>query len=225
LFYRRIGNSLIRGLDLPLTRKKPARKPFGRNGPPKGYPKDQSLYADPENWRYPLHTSWNAKAARRYFDELSNRAKYTEDERAYIDWRIDDALKRFEQETKPGVTGRPPPRPPSRKKVGELSLKELLRLFLGGARLKRAEEIDNSLVLISESGPHQISGKIKEYLVQIDLENHRILHDCQDWRKNMQSKNMCKHLGKFLLILDQNTATDLLRDILRNPDEWTFTAP
>jgi len=208
-----------------LTKKRPARKPFGRDGPPKGYPKDQSLYADPENWRYPLHTSWNTKAARRYFDEWSNRAKYTEEERAYIDWRINEALERFEQHSKPRVTGRPPPRPPSRKTVGELSLEELLKLFLGGARLKRAEEIDNSLAVISEKSQHRISGRIKEYQVQIDLENHTILHDCQDWRKNMQSKNMCKHLGKFLLILDKNTATDLLRNILNNPDEWTFTAP
>jgi hypothetical protein len=210
---------------LPLTRKKPERKPFGREGPPKGYPKDQTLYADPENWRYPLHTSWNAKAARRYFDELSNRAQYTEQERAYIDWRIDEALKRFEQQSKSRVTTRPLPRPPSRKKVEHLSLNELLKLFLGGARLKRAEEIDNSVVLISKRSRHKIDGKIKEYVVEIDLENHTILHDCQDWRKNMQSRNMCKHLGKFLLNLDHDTATELLRDILTNPEKWKFIAP
>jgi hypothetical protein len=208
-----------------LTRKKPERKPFGRDGPPKGYPKDQSLYADPENWRYPLHTSWNAKAARRYFNDSSNRQKYNEEERAYIDWRIDEALRRFEQQDKSRVTARPRPRPPLRKKVERLSLKELLKLFLGGPRLKRAEEMDDSLVLISRKDGHRIDGKIKEYTVQIDLDNHTILHDCLDWRKNMQSKNMCKHLGKLLLILGHNTATELLRGILNNPEDWKFTAP
>jgi hypothetical protein len=208
-----------------LIRKKPEKKPFGRDGPPRGYPKDQALYADPENWRYPLHTPWNAKAARRYFDESSNRAKYTEEERAYIDWRIDEALKRFEQQSKRNGISRPPPRPPSRKKVEKLSLSELLKLFLVGAKLKRAEEIDDSLVLISKRNQHQIDGKVKAYIVRIDLKNHTILHDCQDWRKNMQNRNMCKHLGKFLLNLDHNMVTDLLRGILKNPEEWKFIAP
>jgi hypothetical protein len=82
-----------------MVGKKPEKKPFGRDGPPRGYPKDQSQYAGPENWRYPLHTHWHARAARRYFDEWSNRGKYTEEERAYIDWRIDQALKKYEKET------------------------------------------------------------------------------------------------------------------------------
>lgn len=208
-----------------MTRKKPEKKPFGRDGPPKGYPKDQSVYADPENWRYPLHTPWNAKAARRYFDESSNRAKYTEEERAYIDWRIDEALKRFEQQAGSRGTGRPAPRPPTRKKVEELSVKELLKLFLGAARLQRAEEIEDTLVSISKTNPDQIDGKVKDYVVQIDLKHHTILHDCQDWRKNMDSGNMCKHLGKFFLNIDHNAATDLLRDILRNRELWKFIAP
>lgn len=203
--------------------KKPEKKPFGRDGPPRGYPKDQSLYADPENWRYPLHTPWNAKVARHYFDEWSNRAKYTEEERAYIDWRIDEALKKFEQAGSPRAR-RPIPRTPSRKKIEELSLKELLKLFLGAARLERAEEIGDSLVSISETTPDEINGKVKDYVVQIDLKNHTISHDCQDWLKNMDSKNMCKHLGKLLLSLDQKRATDLLQNILRDKDQWKFIA-
>jgi hypothetical protein len=208
-----------------LTGKKPAKKPFGRDGPPKGYPRDQSAYADPENWRYPLHTSWNAKAARRYFDELSNRAKYTDEERAYIDSRIDEALKRFEQQTSTRRGARPSPRLPVRKKIEEMSLKELLKVFLGTARLERAEEIENSLVTISKTNANEIDGKVKDYIIQIDQKNHTILHDCQDWRKNMDLKNMCKHLGKFLLSFDQSRATELLRDILENKESWKFLAP
>ena len=204
--------------------KKPERKTFGRDAPPKGYPKDQTVYADPENWRYPLHTPWNAKAARRYFDEWSNRAKYTEEEQAYIDWRINEALNRFVQQAGSRGTRRPAPKAPLRKKTEQLSLKELLRLFLGAARLTRAEEIEDSLVIISKANPEEIEGKVKDYMVQIDLKNHTILHDCQDWRKNAESKNMCKHLGKFLLSLDRETAAGLLRDILKNIEQWRFIA-
>jgi hypothetical protein len=207
-----------------LAGKKPQRKPFGRVSPPKGYPKDRSAYADPENWRYPIHTSWNARAARRYFDEESNRAKYMDEEREYIDQRIDEALKRFEH-TGPRSTGRPVPRPPEQKNIKDLSLKDLLKLFLGAARLERAEDMEDSLVSITSIDPEKIEGKVKDYVIQIDSRKCTILHDCQDWQKNMDSKAMCKHLGKLLLSIDSKRATDLLQDILKNKDRWTFTVP
>jgi hypothetical protein len=129
----------IRGLNtIPtdedtMVGKKPEKKPFGREGPPKGYPKDQTVYADPENWRYPLHTRWHAKAARRYFDDSSNRNKYTLEEQAYVDSRIDEALKKFEKQATPSsVARRPPPRIPSHR-AEELSLDQMLRLFLRSA--------------------------------------------------------------------------------------------
>ena len=204
--------------------KKPEKKPFGRDSPPKGYPKDPLAYADPENWRYPLHTHWNVKAARRYFDELSNRTKYTDEECAYIDWRIDEALKRFEQAGSKR-TRRPTLKPSTRKKIEELSLEDLLRLFLNAARLERAAGIKNSLVSVSKTTAETVEGTVKDYIVQIDQKNHTIMHDCQDWRKNMDSRNMCKHLGKFLLTLDRHRATDLLQDILRNREQWRFITP
>ena len=207
-----------------LVGRKPGKKPFGREGPPKGYPKDQSVYADPENWRYPLHTSWHAKAARRYFDDSSNRSKYTEEEQEYMDSRINQALEKLVKTDRASMK-RPAPKPPSQKKVEELSLEQLLRLFLGAARLQRAKEMDDSLVVVSTSSPEHVTGKVKDYLVNIDLSERVILHDCQDWEKNLDSKTMCKHLGKFLLTIDEAKATDLLRQVLANMNQWTFTAP
>ncbi len=208
-----------------MAGKKPEKNLFGRDGPPRGYPKDQTAYADPENWRYPLHTPWTAKAARRYFDEPSNRAKYTEEEQAYIDSRIDEALRRFGQQNSTRASKRPVPKAPKRKKIEELSLDQLLKLFLGAARPERALEIENSLVSISEINPERIDANVKDYIVQIDLKNRTILHDCQDWRKNTDSKNMCKHLGKLFISLDDKLATDLLQDLLKEKDQWKFIAP
>jgi hypothetical protein len=207
-----------------LVGKKPERKPFGREGPPKGYPKDQSVYADPENWRYPLHTPWHAKTARRYFDDSSNRRKYTEEEQEYIDWRINQAVQKFGKAA-PSTERRAPPRNAPSRRVEELSLEQLLRLFLGAARLQRAKEISDSLASVSDSTPDHMTGKVKGYVVEIDVEKRTILHDCQDWSKNLDSKNMCKHLGKFLLSLDEARATNLLRQVLLNMEQWTFSAP
>lgn len=208
-----------------MAGKRPEKKQFGRDGPPKGYPKDHSVYADPENWRYPLHTPCHAKAARRFFDHWSNRGKYTEEERTYIDWRINQALERFGTKAGSSVSvKRATPALPSRRKIEDLSLDQLLRLFLGGSRLQRAKEIDDELVSISKASPDGFSGDVKDYVVQVDVKARRILHDCHDWRSNLASKNMCKHLGKFLLSMDEEKATNLLRNVLKINDEWTFAA-
>jgi hypothetical protein len=208
-----------------LVGRKPERKPFGRDGPPKGYPKDQSLYADPENWRYPLHTSWHAQAARRYFDDTSNRNKYSSEEREYIDSRIDQALQKLHAQA--GTAGRRKRPSPitSASGIQERSLEQLLRLFLGDPRLQCAREIDDSLVSISQESSGIIEGKVKDYSVRIDFANHTVLHDCQDWRNNVASKNMCKHLGKFLLTLDEEKATEVLKQVLRDLGKWSFIAP
>jgi Family of unknown function (DUF6582) len=209
-----------------LVGKKPARKPFGRDGPPKGYPKDQSLYADPENWRYPIHTSWHARAARRYFDDLANRSKYSKDEQDYIDWRINQALKKSNLGS--GTSGsrkRLPPPTVNTERIDELSLEDLLRIFLGPARLKRAKEMDDSLVAITQENSDVIEGKVKEYVFKVDVPNRTILHDCQDWRNNMGSKSMCKHLGRLLMSLDEGKAAKILRQVLREKDRWSFISP
>ena len=208
-----------------MVGRKPERKTFGRDGPPKGYPKDQSLYADPENWRYPLHTSWHARAARRYFDDPSNRNKYSSEEQQYIDSRIDQALQKLAVQTE--TAGHRKRTSPTALRSGneERSLEQLLRLFLGAPRLQRAREIDDSLVSISLESSSIIEGKVKDYSIRIDLANRTILHDCQDWRNNVASKNMCKHLGKFLSILNEEKATDILKQVLLEIGEWSFTAP
>ncbi len=203
-----------------MAREKLERKPFGRDGPPSGYPKDQSLYADPENWRYPLHTPWHARAARRYFNDEANRAKYDVDERTYIDWRINEALQRFDKGNKIRLTRAHPS-----KKPEELSLTELLQSLMNSSRFKRISQIDDSLVSISESTPTHMAGKVKEYVVEMDIANQRISHDCEDWRKIKESKTLCKHLGKFMTMIDEGAAKSLLRDLIQQKDKWDFHSP
>ena len=120
---------------------------------------------------------------------------------------------------------RPPRIAPKHTKLGKLSLEQLLRLFLGGPRLQRAREIDDSLVSLPQISKDGLTGTVKEYTVRVDMNNRTITHDCQDWRKNMDSKNMCKHLGKFFLSLDEGRATDILRQVLKEKEQWSFNAP
>lgn len=212
--------------------KMPERKPFGRREPPHNYPKDPDQYADPENYMYPLDRPIRAKLARRYFDEPSNRYKYTEEERLFIDSRIDEALKRFGIRTDEARAPSPPrayrrdsPRRASPKKLEKLGLDKLLQRFLGAARLERAKSIPDSLASLSSLDRDAIVGNVKQYTVRIDLKNKVITHDCDDWKKHMKSKLMCKHLGKAFLMIGKSRATAILKQVLSELDDWTFSAP
>ena len=211
--------------------KIPDRKLFGRNGPPRNYPTDPEQYADPQNFMYPLDKPIRARLARRYFDEPRNRAKYTEEEILFIDARIDEALKRFGTTADEALAPRPrtdrgkPLKRASTDELGELDLEELLQRFLGNARLERAKSIPDNLVSLSGLEDNAISGTVKQYMVKIDLENRVITHDCDDWKKNVRSKLMCKHLGKAFLVIGDRRATTILRQILSETDDWTFNAP
>ncbi len=212
--------------------KMPDKKPFGRREPPPNYPRDPDMYADPRNYMYPLDRPIRAKLARRYFDEPRNRIKYTEEERLFIDSRIDEALKRFGIPPNEAGTSLPQrtakrrvPGAPSKEKIEKLDLDQLLKYFLSTARLERAKSIADNLVSLSSQGREVISGRVKQYSVHMDLKNKVIMHDCDDWKRNMKSKLMCKHLGKAFLSIQYSEAIAVLRQILSHRDDWTFKAP
>ena len=212
--------------------KMPDRRPFGRREPPCNFPTEPPQYADPQNYMYPLDKPIRAKLARRYFDEPRNRNKYTEEERLFIDSRIDEALKRFGITIGEALAPSPPrtyrrkaPRRASTNELDKLDLDGLLQRFLGSARLERAKSIPDSLVSLSSLDHQAIAGNVKQYTIQIDLKNKGITHDCDDWKKNMTSRLMCKHLGKAFLMIGNSRATAILRQILSELDDWTFNAP
>ena len=51
----------------------------------------------------------------------------------------------------------------------------------------------------------------------------RILrHDCDDWRKGLEEKRLCKHVVKALLSMKPERARDILEDIIKNKRLWRF---
>lgn len=196
-------------------------------GPPERYPKDQEKYADPENWKYPVHTPVHARAARRYFNRKTNRAKYTETERRFIDNRIDEALRKFEVSFKvkgEGVEfekGGVLEDVPLDKDIESMSRDELLTLLLGKARMNRAKSIPESKLSISRNGD-VIEAQVKQYSVLIDSKEERILHDCMDWKRRSEMGLLCKHLGKVLLSIPAEQSKRLLKKIAENRESWRF---
>ncbi len=212
-----------------MNPERPEKKRGGYDGPRSGYPKDQESYADPENWKYPVHTPFHARAARRYFNTPRNRAKYTPEEQAYIDARIDAALEKFGiavkmkggvREMEEGIIEEDIPTP---KNIEALSRDELLKLFLGAARFDRAHKIPDDAVDLDRLGEGQWVGEVKGYEVEIDFPGQAISHNCADWRSSRaKARLFCKHVGKAFLSIPEADAAPLLRTLLKTRDVWSF---
>lgn len=196
--------------------KVPERKPDGRDAPPDRYPKDPKHYADPANWRYPVHTPFHARAARRYFDQPENWAKYTEEERAYVDWRIDQALLRFGVVEGRSVEDRTVP---FEKDLEDMDLRDLLVFFLGQDRLRRALAIRDVDV---DRVDDRVEGRVKAYTIRVDLADKRVVHECPDWERRAGGGLFCKHVGAVFLELPEADAETILRRLVRERERWIF---
>ncbi|HYT01078.1 MAG TPA: DUF6582 domain-containing protein [Thermoplasmata archaeon] len=209
---------------------KPSRKRDGRLGPPEGYPKDPEKYGDPANWKYPVHTPFHARAARRYFNEPRNRAKYTPEEQAYIDKKINEALERFGVAVKikggeiEDEAATIQADVPINKDIDKMSVDELLTIMLGKNRLASAREIDPAVISVDKETETLLSGTVKEYTVLIDRAERRVEHDCVDFKTNRAvARLFCKHIGAFLMRVDRAHAVQLLRHLMRERDHWAFS--
>ena len=70
-------------------------KSGGHKSPPKGYPKDKSQYADPNNYKYPLDTEKHVRAAHSYLSQKKNQKGYSTAEVATMMSRIKSAGKKY----------------------------------------------------------------------------------------------------------------------------------
>ena len=99
---------------------------------------------------------------------------------------------------------------------------ELLLNFKDKPRLKRAQRIKDKELTIQQETDNQIKALIRDYHIVIDLENRVVLHDCADWSRVLTSKRFCKHIGKLLLSLDKEKASNILKQIYANKGAWEF---
>lgn len=213
-----------------MRRKKPNRRPGAPSKPPPDFPEDPTLYGDPENWKFPLDTPRRAKLARRYFDMKRSRKKYTDAERIYVDQRIDSALRGFgidpeELQTAIGDSERTPDVVfPEDVNPATLSLDDLLLHFIGKKRLTSSKAIRDDELRIDKVTDEFIVARIKEYVIKVDFKSRIFAHDCGDWIAWISEKLMCKHIARLLTDMNPEVATNLLRDIFSNKDDWTFSS-
>jgi uncharacterized protein YecE (DUF72 family) len=97
-----------------------------------------------------------------------------------------------------------------------------MRLFMDVGRLMRAREIRDDELRIERETPERVEATVRDYRIVIDSESKTILHDCEDWRKGLVSKRLCKHIGKLFMSMNREKAVNLLRKIDAERTEWRF---
>ncbi len=106
--------------------------------------------------------------------------------------------------------------------ISKESVESLLGVFLDEGRLTRSKEIKDEDIQITDITEDHISVKIREYHLELDLRNKRIIHDCADWNRSITSKSFCKHLGKTFLKLPEQKSTKILKIIISEKEKWSF---
>jgi len=108
------------------------------------------------------------------------------------------------------------------KILSERDIRKLLEVFAGSRRLERAIDMPNEMVRIDEIDDKHIVAKVKDYIIEINMKEKYIMHNCDDWHKRVKEKKFCKHVCKLFLMLPEELSLKILGDIVKNIDEWKF---
>jgi len=99
---------------------------------------------------------------------------------------------------------------------------DLILRLTDEARLERGMEIKDNEIAIEELTEQTITAKIRNYGIRIDFEERVLQHDCDDWRKGIGIKRLCKHVTKLFLALPPARSNRILKDITENKSSWKF---
>jgi hypothetical protein len=120
------------------------------------------------------------------------------------------------------------------KKESKSDFNVVLKAFLDKGTINRAvtvsEDAFNFLIVDLDKRMIEatVSGsKKKPYIIQIDMNNKTLKHDCHDFiTRRSKNKKFCKHLTKFFLILkdkNEDLAIKVLNTIADSIPNWEFT--
>jgi uncharacterized protein YecE (DUF72 family) len=109
-------------------------------------------------------------------------------------------------------------------KVQELSVEDLLGKITDRGRLKRGKQIKDEEIVIEESTHEWLRAKTRRYRIEVDRESKVLRHDCDDWKKGLGRRRICKHVVKLFLMIPQEDARDVVEDLIKNKDAWSFQA-
>jgi hypothetical protein len=102
---------------------------------------------------------------------------------------------------------------------------DLLSSLMGESRLARALAIHDEEVTIKTVTSERVVAKIRDYNLIMESETKTITHDCGDWERSIETRQLCKHVGKVLLSLPEKIALGWVTQIHEDPEAWHFEKP
>jgi len=102
---------------------------------------------------------------------------------------------------------------------------DALTSLLGETRLARALAIPDDDVKISLANKQRVEARIRNYTLVMDMASKRILHDCGDWERAVETRQLCKHIGKVLLSIPENVALEWTEKVEMDLEGWKFEKP
>jgi uncharacterized protein YecE (DUF72 family) len=102
---------------------------------------------------------------------------------------------------------------------------DLLSSLMGESRLARALAIPDEDVSIKIATSEEVVAKIRDYNLTMESGPKTIIHDCGDWERSIETRQLCKHVGKVLLSLPEKIALGWVTQIHEDTDAWRFQKP
>ena len=106
--------------------------------------------------------------------------------------------------------------------VQELNIEELLSRITDRGRLERGRKIKDEEIVIEESSHERFRAKTRRYRIEVDRKSKVLRHDCDDWKKGLGIRRICKHVVKLFLMIPKEESREVVEDILKNKDDWSF---
>jgi len=105
---------------------------------------------------------------------------------------------------------------------GERDLWPLLLRLTDLGRVRRGSRIRDDELTIQKSSDDIIKAKVKDYTVEFHLKEKTLRHDCDDWRKGIEERRLCKHVVKALLSIKPEKARNIIKSMIENKQDWNF---
>jgi uncharacterized protein YecE (DUF72 family) len=78
--------------------------------------------------------------------------------------------------------------------------------------------------MFTQKSSTHVTGMLRNYRFDIDVGRKTIRHNCDDWRKGIPQKRLCKHVIKLFSSLPTQQTEAILLDIIQNKSTWQFLA-
>ncbi len=102
---------------------------------------------------------------------------------------------------------------------------DALSSLMGESRLARALSISDDEVDVRIANREKVEAGIRDYRLVMDMKAKTISHDCGDWERSMDTRQLCKHVGRVLLAMPSDIALQWTSKIQSEQENWTFQRP